>query len=308
MLFRKVTIDDRTIIDGYMMKYGGGSCQHSFIAMFGMQGKYGDTFCEEDGVLYVLREGLSDDGVSAFLIPMGDACVSDGGMKKAVEKIAGHAHDIGKKLVFNTLTERSMKRITGLFPGRFGVKEARDSFEYMHSFETLAYLEGPKLARRRQDVRSFERAYGDRTQIKIIDDSDMEELVNYQVRWNDDFRKYCLEHGKKIIDHEHVGIMKTFDRYKELGVSGIVIRIDGVIRGYAYGTVISDDVYDVLVEKGDKEIKDIYRPLNRELVRMCAEGHKYINREEDCGDPGLRASKLSLMPEFFLKKYIVSEV
>ena len=41
---------------------------------------------------------------------------------------------------------------------------------------------------------------------------------------------------------------------------------------------------------------------------MCAVGHRYINREEDCGDPGMRASKLSLMPEILLKKYVVSEV
>ncbi len=308
MVFNKVTFGDRGLIDSYMMAYGGGSCQHSFIAMFGMQGKYGDTFCEEDGVLYVLREGLSNEAVSAFLMPLGPGCESDEGLKEAIERIADHTHKQGKKVAFNTLTEASMKRVTSLFPGMFKAEEARDSFEYIHAFETLAYLPGAKLARRRQDINSFNRTYGAATQIKIIEESDMEDLRKFQTDWNDNFREYCKANGKKIIDHEHVGIMKTFEHYFEFGLSGIILRIDGFVKGYAYGTVISNDVYDVLVEKGDKNIKDIYRPLNSELVKLCAVGHKYVNREEDCGDLGLRASKLSLMPEFFLKKYVVSEV
>ncbi|MCR5431841.1 MAG: phosphatidylglycerol lysyltransferase domain-containing protein [Lachnospiraceae bacterium] len=308
MVFREVTIDDKTLIDSYMMKYGGGSCQHSFIAMYGMNGKYGDTYCEEDGVLYVLREGLSNDKEVAFLIPQGEKCESDEGLKRAVEKLADHAHMSGRKIVFNTLTEKSMLRVTGLFPGKFKAEEARDSFEYIHLFDDLADMKGPKFARRRQDINSFNRTYGDRTEIKVIEESDLDDIREFQTCWNDEFRAFCKINNKKIIDHEHVGIMKTFDHYKELGVSGIVVRIEKAVRGYAYGTVISDDVYDVLVEKGDKGIKDIYRPLNRELVRLCAQGHKYINREEDCGDLGLRASKESLVPVFFLKKYVVSEV
>ena len=308
MRFKEVNIEDRALIDGYMMRFGEGSCQHSFIAMYGMQGKYGDTFCEEEGVLYVLRKGLSDDGSDAFLAPMGETCENDEGMKKAVEKLLSYAHEHGRKAVFNTLTERSKDRLMRLFPGRFEASELRDSFEYIHTFEGLAEFKGHKLARRRQDMNSFLRVYGDRTVIKKIEESDMEDLRDFQTYWNDEYRELCIRNGKKIIDHEHIGIMKTFDRFFELGISGIVLRIEGVVRGYAYGTVISDDVYDVLVEKGDRGIKDIYRPLNSELVRMCAVGHRYINREEDCGDPGLRASKLSLMPDSFLKKFVVSEV
>lgn len=308
MQFNNVALGDRSLIDSYMMKYGGGSCQHSFIAMFGMQGKYGDTFCTEGGVLFVNRRGLSDSNKEAFLMPMGEPCENDEGLKRAVLKLLDYAHSQGKKIEFNTLTEKNSDRVTGLFPELFRAEEARDSFEYIHEFDSLAFLNGPKFARRRQDLNSFNRTFGDRTVIKIIEESDMEDLREFQTYWNDDFREFCLARGKKIIDHEHVGIMKSFDRFFELGLSGIVLRVEGVVRGYAYGTVISDDVYDVLVEKGDRGIKDIYRPLNTELVRMCAAGHRYINREEDCGDPGMRASKLSLMPEILLKKYVVSEV
>lgn len=308
MQFNRVTLADRSLIDSYMMRYGEGSCQHSFIAMFGMQGKYGDMFCTEDGVLFVYRRGLSDSDKEAFLIPMGEPCENDEGLKGAVYKLLEYSHLRGRKAEFNTLTEHAAQRVMGLFPGLFGSEEARDSFEYIHEFDSLAFLKGSKLARRRQDLNSFNRIFGDRTEIKIIEESDMEDLRCFQTYWNDEFREFCKARGKKLIDHENNGIMKTFDHFFEFGLSGIVLRVEGVVRGYAYGTVISDDVYDVLVEKGDRGIKDIYRPLNTELVRMCAVGHRYINREEDCGDQGMRASKLSLMPEILLKKYVVREV
>lgn len=308
MDFKEVTLRDRVTIDGYMMKYGEGSCQHSFMAMLGMQGKYGDVFCEDNGVLYVLRRGLSNDDSDAFLVPMGLMCESDEGMIAAVEKIMDHAHKRDKKIAFNTLTEDSMKRITGLFPGKFAAEEARDSFEYIHTFEDLAYMRGAGFSRRRQDINSFNRIFGDRTQIKTIDADEICDIRDFQIYWNDDHTERCLINGRKTLQHEHEGIMKILDAFGQLPVSGIVIRVEGVVRGYAYGTVISNGLYDVLVEKGDRGIRDIYRPLNTELVKMCASGHRYINREEDCGDLGLRASKLSLMPEFFLKKYIVSEV
>ena len=119
MQFNNVALGDRSLIDSYMMKYGGGSCQHSFIAMFGMQGKYGDTFCTEGGVLFVNRRGLSDSNKEAFLMPMGEPCENDEGLKRAVLKLLDHAHSKGRKAEFNTLTEQAAHRVTGLFPELF---------------------------------------------------------------------------------------------------------------------------------------------------------------------------------------------
>jgi len=219
-----------------------------------------------------------------------------------------YVHGSGKKVEFNTLTESKTHKVTSLFKERFRAEEARDSFEYIHKYKSLVDMSGPEFARRRQDINYFNKIYGDRTVIKVIEESDLDDLRTFQEYWNADHKERCRITGKKIIDYESEGIMKTFDHFGELPVRGIVLRVEGVVRGYAYGMTISNNVFDVLVEKGDRGIKDVYRPINRELVRMCAEGHELINREEDCGDPGLRASKLSLNPEILLKKYIVGEV
>ena len=91
-------------------------------------------------------------------------------------------------------------------------------------------------------------------------------------------------------------------------LSGVLLEVDGKLAGYAYGAPLSDTHYDVIIEKGDRRIPDIYRILNRELVRMCCQGFTYINREEDVGVEGLRKAKLSYKPDCFIEKYLATEV
>lgn len=302
--FKKVVLEDRKLIDGYMMKYGGGSCQHSFIAMYDMDGKYGDRFFERDGFLYILRTGLSHDNIRSYLCPMGDPM--DGqGFASAIDTILEDAHSHGCKAQFNTVIEKDRDRIMQAKPGVFDYVEARDSFEYIHTYEHLANMEGSQFASKRQDINSFFKTYGSRTKIDYIKPEYIDEIRSFQRYW---FEQWKLSEKPVHLDHEQEGIMNVLDHYDELGVNGIVVIVDGRIRGYAYGVPISDGYYDVLIEKGDRQIKDIYRPLNREFVRMCCKGYKYINREEDCGDDGLRQAKMSNKPDFFIKKYIVFEV
>ena len=83
---------------------------------------------------------------------------------------------------------------------------------------------------------------------------------------------------------------------------------EGLQRRQTYGVPLSDDYYDVIIEKGDRRISDIYRVLNRELVRMCCQNFSWINREEDVGVEGLRKAKLSYKPDRLIEKYLVTEV
>ena len=95
--------------------------------------------------------------------------------------------------------------------------------------------------------------------------------------------------------------------FEALGLSGIVVFIDGELCGYAYGAPLSDTAYDVIIEKGDRRYNDIYKILNRELVRMCCDGFAFINREEDAGVEGLRKAKLSYYPDHLEENFCAVE-
>ncbi|MDO5573248.1 MAG: phosphatidylglycerol lysyltransferase domain-containing protein [bacterium] len=304
MNFRNVTLKDKELIKDYMYRYGEGSCQHSFVSMYCMADKYGDSVCEKDGWLLICREGISTDRERAYLFPMGD--ISDAkGLERAISEIINDAHEHGALACFQTLTENAKNAVVKLFPDRFTVTPVRDYSEYIYTYEKLAELPGHEMASKRYDINTFYRTYGDTVRVETITDSHIEQIRSFQKLWLEN--KFCEEEDVQL-DQENTAIQLGLAHFEELELSGIVIYIKGELCGYAYGTPLSNDSYDVIIEKGDRRIADIYRVLNRDLVRLCCSRYQYINREEDVGVEGLRRAKLSYKPDFLLNKYRLTEV
>ena len=302
--FKKITLEDKDILIRYLYRYGENSCQHSFVSMYCMAEKYGDMYAEKDGYLFILRSGKCTENFRIYLFPMGDTENKEA-LKKAVLTILEDAKAHGKKVRFETLTKKASDAINSLFPKQFTAENVRDYAEYIYTQQKLADLPGRALASKRYDVNTFFRDYGDRCSIENILPQHIEEIKEFQKKWLSDMLK---DEEDVQLELENIAIGIGLDNFEKLGLSGIVIYIDGKMAGYAYGAPISDDCYNVIIEKGDRSIPDIYRVLNRDLVRMCCSEYFYINREEDVGVEGLRKAKMSYKPDILLEKYIVSEV
>lgn len=302
--FKKITLEDKGKLMKYLYRYGENSCQHSFVSMFCMAEKYGDMYAEDNGYLFILRSGKCTPEHRIYLFPMGDI-ENKKALIDAISKILEDAKKYGKKVRFETLTKKATDAINSLFPGRFKSENIRDYAEYIYTHEKLALLPGKELASKRYDINTFFRDYGERCAIERIGQKHMEEIKAFQKEWLSDMLKDS-EDVQLELENTAIGI--GLDNFFELGLSGIVIYVDGKMTGYAYGAPISDECYNVIIEKGDRSIADIYRILNRDLVRMCCDGFSYINREEDVGVEGLRKAKMSYKPDILLEKYIVTEV
>ena len=160
------------------------------------------------------------------------------------------------------------------------------------------------MASKRHDINTFFRDYGSRTRIERIRPEHITPIRAFQKAWLE-----AKIHGQEDVqlECENLAIQRGLDHFEALGLSGIVVLIDDALVGYAYGAPLSGDCYDVLIEKGDRRYPDIYRVLNRDLVRLCCGDYAWINREEDVGVPGLRKAKLSYKPDQLLEKFIARE-
>ena len=72
------------------------------------------------------------------------------------------------------------------------------------------------------------------------------------------------------------------------------------------GAPMTETVYDVNFEKAFSSIQGAYPLINREFSRMVQQkypGIRYLDREDDMGEEGLRKAKLSYHPEVILEKY-----
>lgn len=297
--FHPIALGDYDIVWKYMSKHGEGSCQHSFVSLFSLYEKYGDAICEQDGFLYVLREHLCHDGFRVYLAPMGD-----GDQRAAFERILEDAHSYHAKAEFQTLTETACRFAEQQFPGRFQITESRDYAEYIYSTERIADFSGAKLKNKRNEIRRFYKDYGDRVSVSVIQKEDFPEIRAFGEKW---MQQNWEDHDQAALEREAREIDLHLKHFDALHLSGIVVRIDQAVCGYGYGTALSDTHYDKLIEKGDREIPNIYRVLFQELAKQCVPSYAYVNVEEDVGVMGLRQSKLSYHPEILLRKYIVRE-
>ena len=300
MEFSEVTLENLERIFAYTSAYGEGSCQHSPISMYSLKEKYDDRVCEKDGFLYILRSGLCDDTYRVYLAPLGE-----GDLRGAFENILSDAASHGKKVKFLTLTEKTKTALEEAFPGRFTYEGDRDLSEYVYRTEVMSTYAGKKLRKRRQEVAKFWAAYGDRATVKKIEASDFPDILAFEKRW---VEINSETNDRSSLELEAREIERQLAIFDELHLSGIVLRIDGEVHGFGYGTKLSDEMYDAIIEKGDRDVPDIYKILRQESVKQCAVVCPYVNLEEDVGLPGLRAVKLAYQPEYLIDKYIVTEV
>ena len=300
LAFHEITLDDKQTVDGYFRRYGENSCQHSFVSLYCMERKYGDRICEQDGYLYVLRSKRGGAQERTYLFPMGERS----GLEHAVERLRQDARAHGALVRFETLTRAAAETLERLFPGEFEIESCRDYAEYLYTREKLAELPGPAMASKRHDISTFFRDYGDRSRIEKIRPEHIEPIRAFQKIWLE-----CKERGREDVqlECENDAIQRGLDHFEALGLTGIAVFIDDALAGYAYGVALSGDCYDVLIEKGDRHYPDIYRVLNRDIVRLCCGDFALINREEDVGAPGLRKAKLSYKPDLMLEKFIARE-
>lgn len=297
--FKSVEVSDHDAIYEFTSVYGERSCQHSPVSMYSLKEKYDDQVCIKDGFLYTLRNGLCDDTYRVYLAPLGG-----GDVKKAVMNVISDAHSYGKKVKFYTVTDRYVRYVDEWCPDIFQIEEDRDFAEYIYGAESMGTFAGGKLAKRRAEVHRFRNIYGDRAKISLMTKDDVDEALAFERQWVVDNTE---THDEKTLLKEERMIQTQLPLFDELHLCGAVVRIDGVIVGYCYGTMLQKDCFDVIVEKGNRAVPHIYKVIRMESTKLLLGSEGYVNMEEDVGEPGLRKIKSAYKPEYLLRKYIVTE-
>ena len=89
-----------------------------------------------------------------------------------------------------------------------------------------------------------------------------------------------------------------------LRLRGGILRSGGRIVAYTLGERLNSDTFIVHVEKAFSDVTGAYPMINRCFLEHEAAGLRYVNREDDAGDEGLRRAKLSYHPVYMLEKYL----
>ena len=290
MQFHEITAADGEWARPRLEGAGFKSCEFAFANVYMWRHVYGTEIAEYQGYVVARNIGRTHHH---FLYPVGgtdleavlSACVQD-------------ALTAGKEPMFYSIPESEVPMIEALFPGKFAFSESRDEQDYLYLSSDLQELPGKIFQKKRNHISRFGKDHPDYV-FEPITPENLPEVRDFNNRW-------CETYGcdaDEGLAREHRAIEMVFDHYFELGLVGGLIRTEGQLVAFCYGSKISDEVLGTHVEKAWHDVNGAYPIINCEYARAFGGAYTYINREEDLGEEGLRKAKLSYNPAILEKKF-----
>lgn len=242
--------------------------------------------------MYIIRH---EDEDHAFLFPVGE-----GSLKAATDEMLAFCRDSGKPFRIIAATKADCEELGALYPERFRFEVTRDFAEYVYNSGDLINLAGKKYHSKRNHLSRFMSGNPDWAFCEITKDS----IADVR-RMNDEWYRENFD-GNATLGEDESATSAAFDNFFKLGFKGGFITTGGKIVAFAMGEAINKETFCVHLEKASYAYEGAYAIINREFAAHFCGGYKYINREDDMGDEGLRKAKLSYYPAEITEKYVVT--
>ena len=283
--FKKTEIGDIEVFKKYIGFSGELSCESAFVNLLIWQSAYNNMWAEEDGQL-IIKSGKGED--SSYRLPFGNDFL------KGINLIREYSGE--EYPDFWVQEGKRLDNFKANFGDKYVFEENRDAFDYIYLREDLANLSGKKYHGKRNHISAFSKKHN--WSFKTITAENTEDVKLCAEKWY----KENADREDKYLRCEKQGIITILDNMELLGVRGGAVYVDGKVVAFTLGSRISDEIFDIHIEKALSDYAEGYTVINREFARTLTE-YKYINREDDMGLEGLRKAKLSYKPAILLKKY-----
>lgn len=292
MEFREITLADKAVFDEYYIKYPQSSAFLSFTTLYLWKGFSGIKYAVLPDGNIVLGGVSGRSGARYFSLPE----TNDEVLLSVVKQIKT---EFGEFLLVN-LTEEQTEVIKKAYPD-CGVKYKRNNNNYVYETKSLAELSGKKLQSKRNHLNRFKNTYT--YELVDIDNSEMaEECIEMTRLWYEE-----KEDADSYLEAEIFACRESLTHMKELGLTGMAIRVDGKIAAYSIGEYMNGGrMAHIIIEKALNEYSGAYNAINNFFIIRHWSDTEYVNREEDMGLEGLRKAKTSYRPAFLIKMYDVS--
>ncbi|HUH43234.1 MAG: phosphatidylglycerol lysyltransferase domain-containing protein [Sulfurimonas sp.] len=183
--------------------------------------------------------------------------------------------------------------------------------DYVYEIDALINLRGNSYHTKRTEINKFEKSYPNYLIEKLDSTKHKDEIMYLFNKWVADRIKYMPKEEAELflegIHQERHAIKQMIKHYEELSLIGLVIYINGELKGFTVGERINSDTATVIIEKTDFEILGCAQFIFREFSKMLKEVYEvaYINVGDDMGFENLRKVKMSYRPFKLVPKYTI---
>ncbi len=247
---------------------------------------YGDT-------LFIKGVSEIHPQLPAFSLPVGAMP-----LRKAVELIVAYCRTNNIPLRFSAVPADRVDELRDIIPGK--EERLEDWSDYIYDAQALAALSGKKYNKKRNHVNRF-MADNPGYIVERLSSDNLNEVRDTYTKW---LANEAIEAASAT--EESIQTLRVIDNFEQYPFEGILLRGEnGDIVAFTMGEVIGDTLFSH-IEKMDHSVGGAGETINKLFAQHITSLYpqvKYINREEDAGDPGLRQAKLSYNPSIILEKY-----
>lgn len=177
------------------------------------------------------------------------------------------------------------------FVDHFEVHEEPENANYLYRTSDLARLAGRAFSKKRNLIAQAEREYLHTVEALTPANIADARSVLAAVKAED---QTPIEPS---LQQEIAALEETLGAFGDLRQSGVLLRVNGQPAAFAIFEQQTPETAVIHFERALRRYKGLYQLVNRAAARAIEElGFRWINREEDLGNPGLKQAKQSYNP------------
>lgn len=286
--FAPVTLDDMELIQHYLDLAQYEESNHNLVNMFLWIDSYPLFKCLHDNWLILL--GVHE-GVLFIYMPL---CKQEY-FEDAILEAKNIFNHFNLPFVLSCFTKSAAEKFQEIFPA-VCIEENSDSADYVYLTEKLMTFSGKKLQKKRNHLNAFYKENEGRWSYESIDQHNVTDCLEFLKQWK-------LEDEDEFLKSERLGTIRILQLFGKIPYRGGCIRIDGQVKAFAIGSVLSDRMCQENIEKADDDVRGLYQAMMKEWLTHEFSQYEYVNREDDMGHENIRQAKLAYNPEFLVEKF-----
>lgn len=286
--FSPISLEKREEYRQRMAMMGERASDYSFSNIWGWSQEYGLEWAWQDDLVW-LRQNHPR---RVFWAPVGDW--SRISWKERLSALFGSGES------FIRIPAQLMERWREELPDRITAKPAEDHWDYVYDAAELVTLKGNRYHKKKNLLTQFLRNYPEYEYHGMTP-----EIVRRALEMQENWCVWRDCEGDGLLESENRAVAKILSYWDSLpDLTGGAILVEGKMAAFTVAERIDAETLVIHFEKGMTEYKGVYQAINQMFLEQN-QGIRWVNREQDLGDPGLRKAKKSYHPDHFIEKYDV---
>lgn len=296
--FRDMTLADMPRIRRILEMSPSLTCDYSIGGIYMWINYFKYKFCIVDDTLFITGAEENRLDCKAFSCPVGAMPLPE-----AIAMLERYCNENDLTLRFSAVPADRLSCFLAYNPD-FKVEELTDWSDYVYEADKFATLSGKKLAKKRNHVNRFNADYPS-AHLSPLTAVDVPALKQMLARWTADEPAETVSSTRLEELDEVFSVLDNLDAY---AFDGAILRSGGAddrIVAFTLAEKINDTLF-VHIEKMDHTVAGAGETIAHLFATSMLEKYpdlRFLNREEDCGDEGLRRAKQSWQPAMLLRKY-----